>query len=29
MPPIRFRKNVPDAWIALELMKGKTIKSAK
>ena len=22
-PPIRFRKNVPDAWIALELTEGK------
>lgn len=22
-PPIRFRKNVPDAWIALELVEGK------
>ena len=22
-PPIRFRKNVPDCWIALELMEGK------
>ena len=22
-PPIRFRKNVPDAWIALELIEGK------
>lgn len=22
-PPIRFRKNVPDAWIALELLEGK------
>jgi 23S rRNA pseudouridine2457 synthase len=23
VPPIRFRKNVPDAWIALELTEGK------
>ena len=23
VPPIRFRKNVPDAWIALELVEGK------
>ncbi len=23
MPPIRFRKNVPEAWIALELIEGK------
>lgn len=23
-PPIRFRKNVPDAWVALELVEGKT-----
>ena len=22
-PPIRFRKNVPDSWIALELVEGK------
>ena len=22
-PPIRFRKNVPDAWIALQLIEGK------
>lgn len=22
-PPIRFRKNVPDAWLALELVEGK------
>lgn len=22
-PPIRFRKNVPDAWLALELIEGK------
>jgi 23S rRNA pseudouridine2457 synthase len=22
-PPIRFRKNVPDSWIALELIEGK------
>lgn len=22
-PPIRFRKNVPDAWIAVELIEGK------
>jgi 23S rRNA pseudouridine2457 synthase len=22
-PPIRFRKNVPDAWVALELIEGK------
>lgn len=22
-PPIRFRKNVPDAWMALELVEGK------
>lgn len=22
-PPVRFRKNVPDAWIALELVEGK------
>ena len=22
-PPIRFRKNVPDCWIALELVEGK------
>jgi len=22
-PPIRFRKTVPDAWIALELVEGK------
>ena len=22
-PPIRFRKNVPDAWITLELIEGK------
>lgn len=22
-PPIRFRKNVPDAWIAIELIEGK------
>ncbi|HWN95827.1 MAG TPA: pseudouridine synthase, partial [Methylomirabilota bacterium] len=22
-PPIRFRKNVPDCWIALELIEGK------
>ena len=22
-PPIRFRKNVPDAWIALQLVEGK------
>src|SRR4051812_23228703 len=22
-PPIRFRKNVPDAWLALELTEGK------
>ena len=22
-PPIRFRKNVPDAWISLELIEGK------
>ncbi len=22
-PPIRYRKNVPDAWIALELIEGK------
>ncbi len=22
-PPIRFRKNVPDAWIAMELVEGK------
>jgi 23S rRNA pseudouridine2457 synthase len=22
-PPIRFRKNVPTAWIALELVEGK------
>lgn len=22
-PPIRFRKNVPDAWIALELVEGR------
>ena len=22
-PPIRFRKNVPTAWIALELIEGK------
>jgi len=22
-PPIRFRKNVPDAWIGLELVEGK------
>jgi 23S rRNA pseudouridine2457 synthase len=22
-PPIRFRKNIPDAWIALELVEGK------
>ena len=22
-PPIRVRKNVPDAWIALELIEGK------
>jgi len=22
-PPIRYRKNVPDAWIALELVEGK------
>lgn len=23
VPPIRFRKNVPDTWIALELVEGK------
>ena len=23
VPPIRFRKNVPDTWIALELIEGK------
>ena len=23
VPPIRFRKNVPDVWIALELVEGK------
>jgi 23S rRNA pseudouridine2457 synthase len=23
VPPIRFRKNVPEAWIALELVEGK------
>lgn len=23
VPPIRFRKNVPDCWIALELVEGK------
>jgi 23S rRNA pseudouridine2457 synthase len=23
VPPIRFRKNVPDCWIALELIEGK------
>ena len=23
IPPIRFRKNVPDCWIALELVEGK------
>jgi len=23
VPPIRFRKNVPEAWIALELIEGK------
>jgi 23S rRNA pseudouridine2457 synthase len=23
IPPIRFRKNVPDAWVALELVEGK------
>lgn len=23
IPPIRFRKNVPDCWIALELIEGK------
>ena len=23
MPPIRFRKNVPDCWIGLELIEGK------
>jgi 16S rRNA U516 pseudouridylate synthase RsuA-like enzyme len=22
-PPIRFRKNVPDAWLAIELIEGK------
>jgi 23S rRNA pseudouridine2457 synthase len=22
-PPIRFRKNVPDCWIGLELVEGK------
>lgn len=22
-PPIRFRKNIPDAWLALELVEGK------
>jgi 23S rRNA pseudouridine2457 synthase len=22
-PPIRFRKNVPDCWLALELTEGK------
>ena len=22
-PPIRFRKNVPDCWLALELIEGK------
>jgi 23S rRNA pseudouridine2457 synthase len=22
-PPIRFRKNVPDCWIALDLVEGK------
>ena len=22
-PPIRFRKSVPDAWLALELIEGK------
>ena len=27
-PPIRFRKNVPDAWLALELVEGKTARSA-
>jgi 23S rRNA pseudouridine2457 synthase len=23
IPPIRFRKNVPDAWLAIELIEGK------
>ncbi len=23
VPPIRFRKNIPDAWLALELVEGK------
>jgi 23S rRNA pseudouridine2457 synthase len=23
IPPIRFRKNVPDCWIGLELIEGK------
>ena len=23
IPPIRFRKNVPDTWIALQLVEGK------
>jgi 23S rRNA pseudouridine2457 synthase len=23
VPPIRFRKNVPDCWIGLELVEGK------
>ncbi len=28
-PPIRLRKNVPDCWIALELVEGKTARSAE
>ncbi len=29
VPPIRFRKNVPDCWIALELTEGKNRQARK